>query len=92
MTWKTPDKNWLLENLVDLILDETITSDERDIFVSNKTQIEKSQNDRAVAASLKDSLSLLAVERQLTSESTKFLVELSLGQRGLSHRVMQRYS
>ncbi|MFT9031484.1 MAG: bacteriocin immunity protein [Leuconostoc pseudomesenteroides] len=67
MTWQTPNKNWLLENLVDLILDETITSDERDIFVSNKTQLEKSQNDRAVAASLKDSLSLLAVERQLTS-------------------------
>lgn len=77
MTWQTPNKNWLLENLVDLILDETITSGERDIFVSNKTQLEKSQNDRALAASLKDSLSLLAVERQLTSESTKFLVELS---------------
>lgn len=77
MTWQIPDKNWLLENLVDLILDETITSNERDIFVSNKTQLEKSQNDRAVAASLKDSLSLLAVERQLTSASTKFLVELS---------------
>ncbi|WP_349551257.1 bacteriocin immunity protein [Leuconostoc pseudomesenteroides] len=74
MTWQIPDKNWLLENLVDLILDETITSNERDIFVSNKTQLEKSQNDRAVAASLKDSLSLLAVERQLTSASTKFLV------------------
>lgn len=77
MTWKTPDKNWLLENLVDLILDETITSAERDIFVSNKTQLEKSQNDHAVAASLKSSLSRLAVEQQLTSASTQFLVELS---------------
>ncbi|HEY4399130.1 MAG TPA: bacteriocin immunity protein [Lactobacillaceae bacterium] len=86
MEWKTPDENWLLESLVNLILEETITADERALFVTGKTALEKGQEDRSVANLLKRDLSVLAVQRKSTPAATAFLSELAQHYMGLGGR------
>lgn len=77
MDWKVPNENWLLKSLVNLILDETITETEREIFVTYKKELELTHNDRAISVSLNQKLSFLAVKQELKPVSVKFLSELS---------------
>lgn len=86
---KTTNKNWLHDELVALISDETITDDERKLFTDNKDNLEKGQNDRAVASSLKRDLSLSAVSQKLSPAAVAFLSELSqhyIGPTGIGGR------
>lgn len=77
MSWKVPNEKWLLETLVDLILDESISKYEREIYVYSKNDLGRNHNDRSIAIYLKQKLSLLAVQQKLTQKSVEFLNELS---------------
>ncbi|MDI6554223.1 bacteriocin immunity protein [Leuconostoc falkenbergense] len=80
---KFPNEKWLLNALTDLILDENTSQIERNILVSYKRDLEKTNNDRSIAYHLKQELSLLSMKQQATSNVVSFLSELSQHYNGL---------
>ena len=68
------DRQKIIEKIYTLILNEKISTKEREILVKYKLQLENEKNyDRKVVQDLKDELSYLAVRRELSKEVVEFL-------------------
>lgn len=77
MNFKKPDSDWFLNEIINLITNPELSTDERNLLTSAKTALEANKDDRAVASALKTKLSFLAAQQKLSKLSTNFLSELS---------------
>lgn len=77
MSWGKPDSKWLLNELINLVTNTSLSKDERELFLSGKRALEDNRDDRQVANALKTKLSLLAVQQKLSPISVDFLKELA---------------
>lgn len=71
-------KDWLLENIYDLILDKNITNSERAILSYSKQAIEHNQSYIQVAYQLKRELALLMIKQKISNECMTFYSELQI--------------
>lgn len=89
MSFKKPDFNWLKNSLSELSSDNTISDNEKNIFITAQINLEKTKNDRLVVSSLKSELTPLAINQKLTKTSVKFFNELAqryIGPTGIGGR------
>ena len=85
---KLPNEKWLLNSLIDVILDKDTNQISRGVLVKYKNELEKTQNDRFVAYHLKKELSLLSIKQQASPNIVSFLSELSQHYNGLDVGMM----
>ncbi|KHD45020.1 bacteriocin immunity protein [Streptococcus hongkongensis] len=69
-------KEWLLENIYNLILDIDISEKEREILMYAKIELENNRYDLQVARILNGDLSTLALQQQLSEKVIAFSLEL----------------